>query len=300
MAGFEGYHGNEEDVYVKGNKQKPSVYKNTVHEMLPDPETENEKPGFDHFEDWNEDENNTILSEDRNIGRGADSYIAKSWQPDSYKTRAHEKELVEKAVAGSGRKKIKTPEQISDEKRLVEKILANIGNKTERDLGNGYNDNMDQIETTVNENIQNYGGEEGVEDVQHASMDWRHSPEAVPYHGGPDSKPKRPELKTLKRRALKDQNNPPFFKKLAKYFKKQFLNFDDNAYDEYHSNSKLNQDEYTKKQTENEMMEYAKDLGYPKQTPVNESYVNNINKKPKLFTKTKDTKENPDSYRKSA
>ncbi len=54
MAGFEGYHGNEEDVYVKGKKQKPSVYKNTVHETLPDPETENEKPGVD-FEDWQDE-----------------------------------------------------------------------------------------------------------------------------------------------------------------------------------------------------------------------------------------------------
>lgn len=64
MAGLEGYHGNEEDVYVKGKKQKPSVYKNTVHETLPDPETENEKPGFDHFEDWNEEYKNKSIDTD--------------------------------------------------------------------------------------------------------------------------------------------------------------------------------------------------------------------------------------------
>ncbi len=63
MAGLEDYHGNEEDVYVKGKKQKPSVYKNTVHETLPDPETENEKPGVD-IEDWNEEYKNETIDND--------------------------------------------------------------------------------------------------------------------------------------------------------------------------------------------------------------------------------------------
>lgn len=78
MSELERYHGNEDDIIPQRKTQNQKVYKNTVHENLPDPETENEKPGVD-FEDWDEENENknadTDLEEFDHVGDPNDDHL---------------------------------------------------------------------------------------------------------------------------------------------------------------------------------------------------------------------------------